>query len=76
MIAKRVNRPRQVIHSLDDLPLVCNAAEAGLLLRITPEGIAKLARSGDLHGWKQGQEWRFRRDDLEKYLDKVSGVTA
>ena len=67
----RVNKPRRVIHSIDELPVLCDCAEAGLLLRRNPEVIAQMARDGVLKGAKQGQSWFFRRDDLVEYMDKL-----
>lgn len=67
----RINKPRRVIHSIEELPVLCDAAEAGLLLRLNPERVAKLAAEGILPGAKQGQKWLFRRDDLVSYLDKL-----
>ena len=70
----RPNKPRRVIHSIDELPVLCDCAEAGLLLRRTPEVIAQMARDGVLRGGKQGQSWYFRRDDLVSYMDKLFGL--
>lgn len=67
----RVNKQRRVIHSVEELPVLCDCAEAGLLLRRNPEVIAKMAKDGVLPGAKQGQSWFFRRDDLVSYLDKL-----
>jgi len=71
MRSKRINKPLRVIHSIDELPVICDCAEAGLLLRVYPETISKMARDGILPGVKVGQSWRFRRDDLVTYLDKL-----
>jgi len=63
---------------MDELPIVCDAAEAGLLLRVNPETINRMARDGILPGVKIGNAWKFRRDDLVSYLDKLfydGGVT-
>lgn len=68
---QRINKPCRVIHSIDELPVICNCADAGLLLRRNPEVIAKMAKDGVLRGAKQGQSWFFRRDDLEVYMDKL-----
>lgn len=81
MRARRINKPRMVITSVEDLPVICDCADAGLLLRRNPEVVAKMARDGILKGAKQGQAWYFRRDDLVKYLDdlfqgQVSGHEA
>lgn len=71
MYQRRPNKPRRVIHSVDELPILCNCAEAGLLLRVNPEVVAKMAKNGVFPGAKQGQAWYFRRDDLEKYINSL-----
>lgn len=69
----RPNKPRRVIHNINELPVLCDCAEAGLLLRRNPEVVAKLARDGVLRGAKQGQSWYFRRDDLVVYMNQLFG---
>ena len=59
------------IPDVAELPVLCDCAEAGLLLRRNPEVIAKMAKEGVLKGAKQGQSWFFRRDDLVEYMDKL-----
>lgn len=71
MKPNRVNKPLRIIHSIEELPVICNCAEAGLLLRVYPETVSQMARDGVLPGVKIGQSWRFRRDDLVAYLDKL-----
>ena len=71
MTTKRINKPRRVIHNVEELPVVCDAEEARLFLRLTPETVARMARQGTLNGRKQGQVWFFRRDDLVAYLDNL-----
>ena len=73
MRTRRPNKPLRVIHSIEELPVVCDCAEAGLLLRVYPETVAKMARVGIPQGVKVGLSWRFRRDDLVDYLDKLFG---
>lgn len=73
MYQRRINKPRRVIHSIEELPVLCDCAEAGLLLRRNPEVVAKLARDGVLRGAKQGQSWYFRRDDLVVYMNQLFG---
>ena len=69
----RPNKPRRVIHSIEELPVICDCAEAGLLLRRNPEVVAQMARDGVLKGAKQGQAWFFRRDDLVSYVERLFG---
>lgn len=73
---RRPNKPLRTIHNPEELPYICDCAEAGLLLRVYPETVAKMAREGVLNGAKQGQSWYFRRDDLLSYLDKLFGMEA
>ena len=46
MRPNRQNKPRRIIHSIDELPVICDCADAGLLLRRNPEVIAKMAKDG------------------------------
>lgn len=71
MRTKRINKPLRVIHSIEELPVICNCAEAGLLLRLYPETVSKMAKDGTLPGVKVGRSWLFRRDDLETYLNNL-----
>lgn len=71
MNPRRPNKPRRVIHDVMELPVLCDCAEAGLLLRRNPEVIAKMAKDGVLKGAKQGQAWYFRRDDLVDYMNRL-----
>ena len=59
MRPNRINKPRRVIHDISELPVICDCAEAGLLLRRNPEVIARMAKEGVLKGAKQGQSWFF-----------------
>lgn len=72
----RPNKPRRVIHSIDELPVLCDVCDAGLLLRRNPKTIAKMAKDGILKGAKQGQSWYFRWDDLVEYMNKLFGTGA
>lgn len=67
----RQNKARRVIHDISELPVLCDCAEAGLLLRRNPEVVARMAKDGIIKGAKQGQSWFFRRDDLVSYMNKL-----
>lgn len=73
MRPRRPNKPRRVIHSVEELPVICDCAEAGLLLRRNPETVAQMARAGVIPAAKQGQAWYFKRDDLVAYIDRLFG---
>lgn len=74
MHTRRLSKPRRVIHSIDELPALCDAAEAGLYLRLNPEVVSRMARDGIIRGAKIGQSWRFRKADLLEYERKVFGL--
>ena len=44
MTTRRINKPRRIIHDVEELPVLCDAAEAGLLLRLTPETVISPTR--------------------------------
>lgn len=70
----RPKQPIQQITSLDQLPLLCTASEAARLLRCTVEQVQKLARLGELPGFKaaDSRSWLFRREDLLDYIDHLA----
>ena len=39
-------------------------------LRVTPRTIYRLIRSGELPAIRIGRQWRFRRTDLDAWLDR------
>jgi excisionase family DNA binding protein len=39
-------------------------------LRITPRTIYRLIRSGELPAVRIGRQWRFRRGDLDRWLER------
>lgn len=74
MYQRRINKPRWVIHSIDELPAICDCADVDLYLRLNPEVVARMARDGVLRGAKQGQSWRFRKSDVADYEQRLFGV--
>lgn len=79
---RRMPRPKaevKPVMAVDELPYICLSDEAGRFLRCTPEQVQRKAAAGEIPAYKEGQEWRFRRDDLIAYLEqKIIGkaVTA
>lgn len=70
----RITIKKAALHSTADLPVLCTCVEAGLLLRCSPEAVARMARDGRLPGAKQGNSWIFRREDLLAYVDGLFAV--
>lgn len=50
------------------LPNVLKTRDLAVLLDMSPDAVNDLARKGILKGYKSGNQWRFRRKDVEKYL--------
>lgn len=58
-----------------DLPPVLNTEEAAGYLRIHPRTLTRMARDGEIPGLQIGRHWRFRRGDLDAWVDsKVSSA--
>ena len=44
--------------------------EVADLLKLHPKTVNKLANSGKLPGYRIGRQWRFRKSDLLRVLEK------
>ncbi len=64
-----IERRRRVLDT-DTLPNVLKTRDLALLLDMSPDAVNDLARKGLLKGYKSGNQWRFRRKDVEKYLGR------
>jgi excisionase family DNA binding protein len=45
-------------------------------LNVTPRTIYRLIRTGELPAIRIGRQWRFRRSDLEAFVDRQRVVSA
>ncbi|NUR52951.1 MAG: helix-turn-helix domain-containing protein [Acidobacteria bacterium] len=45
-------------------------------LKITPRTIYRLIRSGELPAVRIGRQWRFRRADLDQWLERQRAFSA
>ena len=59
-----------------NLPNILKSRDLALLLDMSPDAVNDLARKGILRGYKSGNQWRFRRKDVEKYLGKETRKLA
>lgn len=48
---------------------ILDADEVAQLLRLHKRTVLRLANRGELPGFKIGDQWRFKRDDLEEYIE-------
>jgi len=56
----------------NDLPLVMTIEEASKYLRIPLSSLYKLAQDGKIPCQKVGRHWRFRKETIDRWLDKTS----
>jgi excisionase family DNA binding protein len=45
-------------------------------LKVNPRTIYRLIRSGELPAIRIGRQWRFRRTDLDEWLDRQRAVVS
>lgn len=55
---------------MDHLPNILKTRDLAVLLDMSPDAVNDLARKGVIKGYKNGNQWRFRRKDIERYIDK------
>ncbi len=55
---------------LETMPSVLKTRDLAILLDMSPDAVNDMARKGLLKGYKSGNQWRFRRKDVERFLGK------
>ena len=54
---------------------ILKTRDLAFLLDLSPDVVNDMARRGHLKGFKSGNQWRFRRRDVERYIvDRKSVV--
>ncbi len=51
---------------------IMTVAETADYLRIGKTTLYKMVRDGKIPAFKIGNQWRFKRDDIEKWLEKIT----
>lgn len=54
----------------ESMPAILKTRDLAILLDLSPDTINDMARRGLLKGYKSGNQWRFRRKDVERYLER------
>ncbi|MDQ2716276.1 MAG: helix-turn-helix domain-containing protein [Chloroflexota bacterium] len=49
---------------------ILDADEVAELLRLNEQTVKRLANRGELPGFKVGGRWRFKRQDIENYIEE------
>ena len=55
---------------LESLPNVLKTRDLAILLDMSPDAVNDMARRGLLKGFKSGNQWRFRRKDVERFVER------
>ncbi|UCD47824.1 MAG: helix-turn-helix domain-containing protein [Deltaproteobacteria bacterium] len=61
---------------MDHLPNILKTRDLAILLDMSPDAVNDLARKGVLKGYKSGNQWRFRRKDIDRFLEKEGKLLA
>jgi excisionase family DNA binding protein len=59
-----------------ELPAFLSTDEVLTYLKITPRTIYRLIRSGELPAVRIGRQWRFRRTDLDAWVERQRPAPA
>jgi len=50
---------------------ILKTRDLAILLDLSPDVVNDMARRGHLKGFKSGNQWRFRRRDIERYIERM-----
>jgi len=56
--------------NIETMPAILKTRDLAILLDLSPDTINDMARRGLLKGYKSGNQWRFRRKDVERYVER------
>jgi excisionase family DNA binding protein len=56
-------------------PKVLKTRDLAQVLDLCPDNVSDMARKGIIHGYKKGNQWRFRRKDVEAWVRARLGAT-
>jgi excisionase family DNA binding protein len=75
-MAKRADQKASAVRP--EMPSFLTTEEVLTYLKVTPRTIYRLIRTGELPAVRIGRQWRFRKDDLDAWLDRQAnhGVVA
>ena len=55
---------------------ILKTRDLAILLDLSPDVVNDLARRGHLKGFKSGNQWRFRRRDVERYIEREKRLAS
>ena len=59
----------------EDKQSILKTRDLAILLDLSPDVVNDMARRGHLKGFKSGNQWRFRRRDVDRYLERTRKLT-
>ncbi len=62
--------------SIEPKQSILKTRDLAILLDLSPDVVNDLARRGHLKGFKSGNQWRFRRRDVDRYLERVNKAVS
>jgi excisionase family DNA binding protein len=57
-----------VRRALAEIPPVMTLKDLAEYLKVHPSTIYRLLKTGQLHGFKVGSDWRFNREHVDRWL--------
>ena len=54
----------------ESLPNILKTRDLAILLDMSPDAVNDMARRGILKGYKSGNQWRFRRKEVERFVER------
>lgn len=67
------HKTSKAIFDYRQMPEVVTTGEAAVYLRVSRPTVTKYAEQGVIPGRKVGDQWRFFRDDLRKFMEERPG---
>lgn len=64
------SRSGKALKTLENMPNILKTRDLAVLLDMSPDAVNDMARKGIVKGYKSGNQWRFRRKDIERFLGK------
>lgn len=49
---------------------VLKTSDLARFLKVSPDEISYWARKGQIPGYKEGRQWRFKRSDIKKWVKR------
>jgi len=72
----RFCRHEEGLMNVEGKQSILKTRDLAILLDLSPDVVNDMARRGHLKGFKSGNQWRFRRRDVERYIERVRKMAS